>query len=83
MTSGVQPFALAFDKDRRINICRIVAFRSAKAAFFRGAKDDTCFFAGAKHGQFPCHLVLLGHGKTTRRAHQFRAPNIELHGDPP
>ena len=35
-------------KDRRINICRIVAFRSAKAAFFRGAKGDTCFCAGPK-----------------------------------
>jgi hypothetical protein len=28
-------------KDRRINDCRIVAFRSAKAAYFRGAKGDT------------------------------------------
>ena len=33
-------------KDRRVNICRIVAFRSAKAAFFRGAKGDTYFCAG-------------------------------------
>ena len=33
-------------QDRRINNCRVVAFRSAKAAFFRGAKDDTCFRAG-------------------------------------
>ena len=31
--------------DRRNNICRIVAFRCAKAAFFRGAKGDTCFHA--------------------------------------
>ena len=35
-------------KDRRVNICRIVAFRSAKAAFFRGAKGDTYFCAGPK-----------------------------------
>jgi autotransporter-associated beta strand protein len=33
-------------KDRRINSCRTVAFRSAKVAFFRGAKGDTCFRAG-------------------------------------
>jgi hypothetical protein len=26
----------------------MVAFRSAKAAFFRGAKGDTCFCVGAK-----------------------------------
>ena len=35
-------------KDRRINICRIVAFRSAKERGFRGAKGDTCFRAGPK-----------------------------------
>ena len=29
-------------KDRQINNCRIVAFRSAKVAFSRGAKGDTC-----------------------------------------
>ena len=37
-------------KDRRINTFRIVAFRSAKAPFFRGAKGDTYFRAGPKAG---------------------------------
>jgi hypothetical protein len=36
----------AIAKDRRINICRIVALRSAKAAFFRGAKGDIYCYAG-------------------------------------
>ena len=40
--------AFPSSKDRRVNICRIVAFRSAKAAFFRGAKGDTYFCAGPK-----------------------------------
>ena len=30
-------------KDRQISNCRIVAFRSAKVAFFRGAKGDSVF----------------------------------------
>ena len=37
---------LSATKDRRVNICRIVAFRSAKAAFFRRAKGDTYFCVG-------------------------------------
>ena len=49
---------LRLAKDRRVNICRIVAFRSAKAAFFRGAKGDTYFCVGPKgtentHGDLP------------------------------
>ena len=41
-------------KDRRINKCRIVVFRSAKvAAIFRGAKGDHCFRADSKRRESP------------------------------
>jgi tetratricopeptide (TPR) repeat protein len=45
-------------KERQINICRIVAFRSAKAAFFRGAKGDNHFCLGPKHA---IAIESLGH----------------------
>ena len=51
---------LSTDKDRRVNICRIVAFRSAKAAFFRGAKGDTYFCAGPKRGRAGLEIKVNG-----------------------
>ena len=50
-----------------MNTCRIVAFRSAKAALFRGAKADNCFCLGPTRAgfsllEFEVALTLLGIG---------------------
>ena len=48
-----------FVKDGRTKNCRIAALRSAKAAFFRGAKDDTYFLAGPRRSRKGFTLVEL------------------------
>ena len=47
--AGPRPWRpLGAAKDRRNNICRSVAFRSAKERCFRGAKGDSCLRGGPK-----------------------------------
>jgi hypothetical protein len=55
-------------KDRQINNCRIVAFRSAKVPLFRGAKGDTCFRAGPNRlSRLSGQSIQLGLGQTAER----------------